>query len=177
MENFTQQQQQLVVTSADHLSVYSGIMVPHPPGSVILGGGGASQYGGSIGGNNNNELAWASGTARRPISQYGGSVVSMRPGSGNSQRSAAARPASIKSWKSSSSEKVGGNAAAVTTTNIQLPPDEVLLDELRAILAVSNLQNTTKRQLRDELSRRFGSIDLNMKRDWLNKKIDEMLGN
>lgn len=174
------QQQQQQLTMADHVSVYSGIVPVGMPqvyaGSVIMGG---SQYSVGVPIVEGNDQSWASGAVRRPISQYGGSVVSMRPGSGNSQRSGAVdtgngRPASIKSTASGKSATGNGGGGG---GHVQLPPDEVLLDELHSILATSNLQNTTKRQLREELSRRFGSIDLTRKRDWLNKKIDEMVGN
>ncbi|KAI8928593.1 chitin synthase-domain-containing protein [Entophlyctis helioformis] len=54
------------------------------------------------------------------------------------------------------------------------PSDEQLLAEIRRVLAAGDLMTLTKKQIRDDLSGRFG-VDLKPRKDTINRMIDEVL--
>jgi chitin synthase len=56
-----------------------------------------------------------------------------------------------------------------------MPSDSQLQIALRNILASTDLMTTTKREVRAELSRMFGGIDLRSRRDSINDMINEIL--
>ena len=61
------------------------------------------------------------------------------------------------------------------TTSMQGPSDSELYMETERIINSADLMTMTKKQVRDELSRRFG-MDLSMRKDYINKSIDVILG-
>lgn len=54
------------------------------------------------------------------------------------------------------------------------PSDDEILQEIRNILSAANLMNVTKKQVRDELSMRFG-FDMNSKKEYINNCIELFL--
>ncbi len=55
-----------------------------------------------------------------------------------------------------------------------MPSDHMILTEIRHILSTSDLMTVTKKTVRDKLSRFFG-VDLTVKRDFINKAIEDIL--
>eukprot|EP00834_Sanchytrium_tribonematis_P005982 NODE_403_length_8041_cov_0.563712.p6 type:complete len:122 gc:universal NODE_403_length_8041_cov_0.563712:1723-2088(+) len=56
-----------------------------------------------------------------------------------------------------------------------MPTDNEIYMEIERIINSADLMTITKKQVRDELSRRFG-VDLSHKKDMINKSIDQILG-
>lgn len=65
--------------------------------------------------------------------------------------------------------------SASASTNSKEPTDEQLLAEIKGILATANLMTLTKKQVREDLSARFGGQDLKPRRAAINAMIDDVL--
>ncbi|KAI9489097.1 chitin synthase-domain-containing protein [Zychaea mexicana] len=63
-----------------------------------------------------------------------------------------------------------------TETKVILPEDDEIERELRRILAGANLMTLTKKQVRNQLSQRFG-VDLTIKKGFINSAIERILEN
>jgi chitin synthase len=61
------------------------------------------------------------------------------------------------------------------SSNGKEPTDEQLLAEIKSILATANLMTLTKKQVREDLSARFGGQDLKPRRAAINAIIDDVL--
>ena len=70
---------------------------------------------------------------------------------------------------------VATHAAAVPHASSKEPTDEQLLTEIKGILATANLMTLTKKQVREDLSVRFGDQDLKHRRATINAMIDAVL--
>jgi chitin synthase len=55
------------------------------------------------------------------------------------------------------------------------PSDTQILEEIRNILSTADLMTLTKKQVREELSKRFGGVDFKSKREAINRMIDNVL--
>lgn len=61
-----------------------------------------------------------------------------------------------------------------TTMNNVYPTDDQLLVEIKRILATADLMSITKKQIRDELSKRF-NVELKSRKDSINRMVDGVL--
>lgn len=78
-----------------------------------------------------------------------------------------------------------GEVSTVATTNSgisrgegplpSMPSDDTITADLRQLLAGADLSTVTKKQLRGQLSERYGGVDLRSKKDLINRTIDEAI--
>src|SRR6185312_13586431 len=96
-------------------------------------------------------------------------VASQHPGDYTSQRGS-----QYLSSRAGEYEYFGGNSRPVSTAEgghyardivPAEPSDDEILQEIRSILSAANLMTVTKKQVRDELSMRFG-FDMNSKKEY-----------
>ena len=78
-----------------------------------------------------------------------------------------------------------GEVSTLATTNSgssrgegplpSMPSDDTITADLRQLLAGADLSTVTKKQLRGQLSERYGGVDLRSKKDLINRTIDEAI--
>ncbi|RKP19160.1 hypothetical protein ROZALSC1DRAFT_29208 [Rozella allomycis CSF55] len=82
--------------------------------------------------------------------------------------------------RSASNTSFNGFEKSSSTNNLlkqqldNLPSDDDIVNEIRNIIATSNLMNITKKQVRDQLALFFG-VDMNPKREFINQAIELIL--